>query len=286
MSRHETFRAAGDGRAHLPAGVSAHPAGILPRPGLTGAGAVATGAATAAAAASAARRRAALWSPSAYDRRRVLLWSELVVLFVGIPLLMAAYFDELMKWGALGAFSLFVILGVLGVVAAVLLAITPGFSFRRLVSGPVLREWRLILGCTALAAVVCAVAVSVLLPERFFDLPFQRTPLWIGILAAYPFLSALPQELIYRVLFFERYGSLFPGSAAAITANAAAFGFGHLFYMHSITIAMTAVGGALIGWAYIARGRSVLLTWVLHTIAGWLIFTSGLGVYFFSGNVG
>ena len=31
--------------------------------------------------------------------------------------------------------------------------------------------------------------------------------------------------------------------------------------------------GALIGWAYLTRGRSVLLTWVLHSISGWLIFT-------------
>ena len=55
--------------------------------------------------------------------------------------------------------------------------------------------------------------------------------------------------------------------------------------MHSVTIALTAAWGALIGWTYLTRGRSVLLTWVLHSISGWLIFTSGLGVYFHSGAV-
>jgi hypothetical protein len=55
--------------------------------------------------------------------------------------------------------------------------------------------------------------------------------------------------------------------------------------MQSLTVALTAIGGALIGWAYLTRGRSVLLTWVLHSISGWLIFTSGLGVYFHSGAV-
>jgi membrane protease YdiL (CAAX protease family) len=217
--------------------------------------------------------------------RRVRLWSELVFLFGGVPLLMAAYFDNVIAWGVLGAFSLIVILAVLGTVAAVLLAITPGFTFRRLLTGPVLREWKLILACSALAAAVCSAAVLILLPDNFLSLPFYNSSVWLVILGAYPVLSALPQELIYRVLFFERYGALFPGTMAAVAANGAAFGFGHLFYMHSLTIALTAIGGALIGWAYLTRGRSVLLTWVLHSISGWLIFTSGLGVYFHSGAV-
>lgn len=265
MSRHETFRAAGIGRAHAPSGVSPQPLGIRPRQ---------TGGSWRS------------WSVSRINGRRARLWSELVVLFVGVPLLMALYFDDIMAWGVLGAFSLVAILVLLGTVAAILLAITPGFSFRRLLMGPVFREWKLIIGVSALAAFSCAAFVLVLLPsERFFDLPRYNTPVWLIVLGAYPLLSALPQELIYRTLFFERYGVLFPGTMAAAAANGAAFGFGHLFYMHPVTIAFTAIGGALIGWAYLSRGRSVLLTWVLHSIAGWLIFSSGLGDYFHSGNV-
>jgi hypothetical protein len=44
---------------------------------------------------------------------------------------------------------------------------------------------------------------------------------------------------------------------------------------------MTALGGAVIGWAYLARGRSLMLAWVLHSLAGQIIFTSGIGVFFF-----
>ena len=255
MSRHETFSAAGDGRAHAPAQN---------------------------------RRRSVAFrliaaAPAGWRRFR--LWSELVVLFVGIPLLIAAYFESILDWGALGAFSLVAILVVMATVAAVLLAITPGFSFRRLLKGPVLREWKLILGCSALVAAVCSAAVLILLPQNFLDLPLYDKAVWFVVLGAYPLLSALPQELIYRVLFFERYGALFPGTLAAVAANGAAFGFGHLLYMQSITIALTASWGALIAWAYLTRGRSVLLTWVLHSISGWLIFTSGLGTYFHSGAV-
>ena len=70
-----------------------------------------------------------------------------------------------------------------------------------------------------------------------------------------------------------------------LIANGALFGFGHLFYDNWVTIAMTACGGAIMGWAYL-RHRSVLLAWVLHALAGQIIFTVGLGVYFYHGAVG
>lgn len=264
MSKHETFSAAVSGRAPTPAGATAPVAAS--RPGIT--------------------TIRILNTAVSVSPRRVRLWSELVLLFVGVPLLLYAYFDDILAWGALGAFSLIAILGILGVVAAVLLAITPGFRFRKLLEGPVFREWKLILFCTALAAVVCTVTVFALLPGNFLSLPLRNTTLWALLLPVYSLFSALPQELIYRTLFFERYGALFPGTMAAVAANGAAFGFGHLLYTHSVTIALTAFGGALIGWAYLTRGRSVLLTWVLHSVAGCLIFTSGLGVYFYAGSAG
>ena len=105
------------------------------------------------------------------------------------------------------------------------------------------------------------------------------------IMVAYPILSAWPQEFIYRSLFFERYGGLFPTATIAIVANGLAFGIGHLFYMNPVTIAMTAAGGAFMGWAYL-RNRSMLFAWVLHAIAGNIIFTAGLGIFFYHGAIG
>ena len=215
--------------------------------------------------------------------RRVQLWSEFVALFVGLPLLMAAYFDRMMAWGTLGSFSLIATIWVLAGVAAALLAVTPGFTFRRIFNGTIFREWRLIVGYAVLSATASVVFVLLLLPERLFDLPLEHTVLWLIIVIAYPLLSALPQELIYRSLFFERYGVLFPTMIAAVAANGAAFGLGHLFFMNPVTIAMTALGGALIGWAYLTRGRSLMLAWVLHSLAGQIIFTSGIGIFFYHG---
>lgn len=217
--------------------------------------------------------------------RRVRLWFELILFFIGTPLLVTAGFKTIVSWGALGAFTMVAVLLLLAAIATLLLAITPGFSFRCLLNGPVLREWKLILGCTLLVGAVTIGVALVLLPHRVLVLPFYDRPEWLLVLGAYPLLSAFPQELIYRALFFERYGALFPGTIAASVANGAAFGFGHIIYMHTLTIALTAAFGVVVGWAYLTRGRSVLLTSVMHSIAGWLIFTSGLGAYFHSGSV-
>ena len=81
------------------------------------------------------------------------------------------------------------------------------------------------------------------------------------------------------------YGGLFPTKALLIIVNGAVFGFGHLFYDNWITISMTAFGGMVMGWAYLRR-RSMALSWVLHAVAGQIVFTAGLGVYFYHGAVG
>ena len=216
--------------------------------------------------------------------RRVQLWSEFVALFVGVPVLMAVFFHRVLDWGVLGSFSLIVTIWCLAGVAAALLAVTPGFSFRRVFSGAVFAEWRLILLYALLSAAVCVFFVLTMLPGHLFDLPLEHTLLWLVVVIGYPLLSAFPQEMIFRSLFFERYGVLFPNMVAAVAANGAAFGLGHLFFMNPVTTGMTALGGALIGWAYLTRGRSLMLAWVLHSLAGQIIFTSGIGIFFYHGG--
>lgn len=206
---------------------------------------------------------------------RVRLWAEFVALFCGVPVLMAAFF---------GQYPLLPVVLSLAVIALVLLALTPGFTLRELVRGPVAGEWRIVAGFTVLTGVVAVGAVHLLVPERFLEMPTYRPGLWLMILLLYPFLSALPQELIFRPLFFRRYGALFPTSAVAIAANGAVFGLGHLFYMNWVTIGLTAAGGAVMGWAYLRHG-SLLLAWVLHSAAGQIIFTAGLGIFFYHGAV-
>jgi len=103
-------------------------------------------------------------------------------------------------------------------------------------------------------------------------------------MALYPIFSALPQELIYRGLFFRRYGPLFGDGRRLVVANALAFGWGHLFYENWIAVTLSFVAGTVIGWAY-WRTRSFPLAWALHAMGGMAVFTSGLGIYFYSGAV-
>ncbi len=225
---------------------------------------------------SAAMTDAALSPARAEGPPRARLWLEFAALFVAVPVAMWVWF---------GAYSLFGVLWLLTLVALGLLAMTPGFSWRALLRVGSRRDWLIALGFAVITALVCLVAVLALRPWALLSMPMDRTGLWLMILALYPPLSALPQEIIYRTLFFERYGRLFPDARLAVLANGAAFGLGHLFFMHPLTIAMTACGGAAIGWAYLRSGSTLLAT-AMHAAAGLIVFTMGLGVYFYSGAVG
>ena len=211
---------------------------------------------------------------------RLQLWAEFLGLFIGVPILMAVFFEDIQRNRALFP----TVLG-LAAVALFLLSRTDGWRFRDLFKGPVLSEWRIILGFWFVSALACTAFVFAIDPDLFLNFVLYRPELWLMVMIAYPILSAWPQEIIYRTLFFERYQALFPGTALLIFVNGAVFGFGHLFYDNWITISMTAIGGMVMGWAYL-RNRSTTLAWVLHASAGQLVFTAGLGRFFYSGAVG
>jgi len=213
----------------------------------------------------------ALASPS-----RARLWLEFLGLFVGVPIAMAAFF---------GHYSLFTVLWGLVIVAAYLLARTPGFRWRSLREGAVLGEWKLILAFTAVTGASAATVAYLLVPHQMFGILLHRPELWLMIMILYPIASAAPQEFIYRPLFFHRYGELFPNRHWAVFVNGIAFGLGHLFYMNGVTIGLTVLVGWLFALAYL-RGFSFPLVVLLHGIAGQIVFTVGLGVFFYHGSVG
>ncbi|MEM7506832.1 MAG: CPBP family intramembrane glutamic endopeptidase [Pseudomonadota bacterium] len=207
---------------------------------------------------------------------RLQLWIEWTALFVGVPILMLVFF---------GQYSLFLTVWLLAGLALGLLLLTPGFSITVLWRGFSRRGLWTLLGFTAITATVTFATVLALVPERLLELPLNRTHLWLMIMLLYPPVSAWPQELIFRSLFFERYGALFPNAGIAIAVNGAAFALGHLFFLNPVTIAMTGLAGAVIGWAYL-QDRSLWLAWGMHALAGMIVFTSGLGVFFYHGAIG
>ena len=103
------------------------------------------------------------------------------------------------------------------------------------------------------------------------------------IMLLYPLMSVAVQELVYRTFFFHRYGVLF-GSAwwLAILLNGVLFGIGHMVIGTPLAIYGTMVTGALFAWRY-AMTRSFWAVFIEHTLWGALVFTVGLGRYFFTG---
>ena len=121
-------------------------------------------------------------------------------------------------------------------------------------------------------------------PDAMFVLLREQPVLMLAIAVLYPLVSALPQEIVFRPLFFRRYVGILPRGRGIMLANAAIFSLAHLMYWSWIVAAMTFAGGLVFAWAYEEK-RSFPLAFALHSVAGVALFTAGMGVYFYSGNV-
>ncbi|WP_229738212.1 CPBP family intramembrane glutamic endopeptidase [Sinisalibacter lacisalsi] len=206
-------------------------------------------------------------------RRR--LWAEFLGFFLVLPVSVAVL---------LPATAMFPVLFFSTMIGIVLLHLTPGFRWRDLLRGWHGIDWRAV---AVFALIATAVSLAVLLamrPEAFL-MVFRLDPwLWLAIMVFYPLVSALPQEIVFRPLFFRRYGAILPPARAALVLNAAFFSLAHLLYWNWIVATMTFAGGLVFAWAYEER-RSFPMAVILHAIAGNILFTVGMGVFFYSGNV-
>lgn len=121
-------------------------------------------------------------------------------------------------------------------------------------------------------------------PDMIFSF-MQRNPLfWALVMVLYPILSVIPQEIIYRRFVFARYGAILSTPRAMIFVSALGFGFAHIFLQNWIAPVLSAIGGCMFAATY-QRTRSLALTSLEHALYGDMIFTLGLGVYFYHGAV-
>ncbi|SHE94504.1 CPBP family intramembrane glutamic endopeptidase [Streptoalloteichus hindustanus] len=209
-------------------------------------------------------------------RRRLLLGVEYVALFFGAVSLYAL----LDRPG-----SPIPVLVLLAVVAVVYLRRQPAFDRRSLTRGAaVTTELRPMLLLWALASVAMAVVLAVASPERLLQLPREQPLLWGVIVVFYPLLSVYPQELIFRGFLFQRYAPLFGTGRAMVAASAGAFGFAHVIFGNWLSVVLTIVGGWLFATRY-QRSQSLIAASVEHALYGVLVFTVGLGDFFYHGAV-
>lgn len=201
---------------------------------------------------------------------------EFVLLFVAAPIAHVAFYHRL---------GTFLPLAAMVAAGVALLAVTPGFRWRELVDlrslkghGPTVLLFALVAAAAVFGAVLW------LIPHRLFGLPRYAPETWVMVMLLYPPISVLGQELLYRPLLFRRYGDLFPTPWTLVLASAATYALAHAFYQNWVALAFSFAGGLIFAEAY-RRTGSFPLVFVLHTIAGQLVFTSGLGIYFYHGAI-
>ncbi|MDW5322502.1 CPBP family intramembrane glutamic endopeptidase [Plantactinospora sp. KLBMP9567] len=143
-------------------------------------------------------------------------------------------------------------------------------------------EWLPMLRLWTVAAVLAVAALAVLAPDRLFALPRQSPLLWAAIMVFYPLFSVYPQELIFRGFLMHRYAPVFGSGRWLVAASAVAFGFVHLIFGNALSVLATLAGGWLFARRY-QRTGSLLVASVEHALYGLLVFTVGLGDFFYHG---
>lgn len=133
-----------------------------------------------------------------------------------------------------------------------------------------------------IAATAITISVLLFMPTQAFSFPLQRPKIWLLVMILYPIFSVYPQELLFRVLHFHRYRELFPSKTLSILLSAASFGFVHIIMGNVLAVLMSFIGGLLFAWTY-TQTRSLLLVVLEHALFGQLIFTVGLGRFFYHG---
>ncbi|MFI5912509.1 CPBP family intramembrane glutamic endopeptidase [Dactylosporangium sp. NPDC051541] len=140
----------------------------------------------------------------------------------------------------------------------------------------ILRLW-------ALAAVLAVAAVWLFDRDHLFDLPRRNPGLWVLIVIAYPIVSVYPQELLFRAFLLHRYRTLLRNDRIAAATSAVSFGLAHLLFGNPVAVGLTLVGGWLFARRY-QQTRSLLTVCVEHAAYGLLIFTVGVGRFFYHGT--
>jgi len=154
------------------------------------------------------------------------------------------------------------------------------FSVRRCADG----RWRFRWIRWAVVTVGLALALAWLYPRLLFRLPRERPVVWSLVLLLYPWLSAVPQTLVYRVFFYHRYRALWGADWVADLAAAIAFGVMHVVFLNVWAPVLSAAGGWIFARTY-RQSRSVWASALEHALYGWTVMTIGWGAFFYHGSI-
>lgn len=133
-------------------------------------------------------------------------------------------------------------------------------------------------------ALLCG-AIVLLKPELFLSFPRAMPETYLRVMLLYPLASAAPQEFIFCTYFFARFAPLFPSPRAMLIASTVVFAYAHVLYVNPVAPLLGLAAGYIFASTY-ARTHSLALVSIEHAIYGNMLFTIGLGKYFYSGSIG
>ena len=157
-----------------------------------------------------------------------------------------------------------------------LLKKTPGFSFDFLKKKT---EWKFFFLVSLIFIVSGFVYTIILDSNLLFNFPKNYFFIWVAVILFYPILSVIPQEIIFRVLFFERYSCLFKNQFLYLILNSIIFAYIHLVFQNFHAFFITLITSPIFAYAYL--NKSFKTCFLIHTVGGQLVFTYGLGEYFY-----
>ena len=220
--------------------------------------------------------------------RRLVLFVEFAALFFAMPMaLRHLMLSGAMRW-------VIPILWAASALAATWLVCGRGWTLEKFFgfAGVVKRDWLLMLLRVAAAApLLCACLWAVLkwgAPPTpapggvMFGFVRMRPSTWAVVMLAYPLLSVVPQGVVYRALFFERYAPLFGRWAGGVAVLA--FSMAHVVFNNPHALVLTLAGGAVFTWQYRKTG-SLMFANVEHALMGDLAFTVGWGLFLHAGTL-
>ena len=201
--------------------------------------------------------------------------------FILIPLLLTQFG---MRWRPL-PLHLLVLLAAGGLA---LLWTRRKFASRRLWARPPAGWWHgpvVRAGALALAAGAYVLTCQ---PETAFRLLTDRPLFWLLIMILYPLLSVLPQEILFRVCLTDILSTACWGKLHSplipILGSALLFGWAHIIYAGYVALISTCLAGLALAWNYHRNREQPGAMWPLfleHGLYGQIIFTTGLGHYFY-----
>ena len=140
-------------------------------------------------------------------------------------------------------------------------------------------DWKFVAIFTVIFLCLSFIYILLIDKNLLFIFPKTNFKLWLLVVFIYPFLSVIPQELIYRVLFFQRYFPNINNFYFSMLINLIVFSYGHLVFNNVHAIIITAIVSPIFAFAYLKK--SFLTCVILHSLGGQIIFTLGLGRYFY-----